>query len=52
MEALAELFGPAEMAQMMDAAKALITILTLCSVGIGIVLGLIIALYRSYGSSR
>ena|SRR5438105_12327642 len=39
-------FGPAEMAQMMDGAKGLITVAIVSSVGIGIVLGTIIGLYR------
>jgi hypothetical protein len=36
-------FGPAEMVQMMDAAKALIAVMLVSSVGIGIVLGAILA---------
>jgi S1-C subfamily serine protease len=40
-------FGPAEMAQTMDAAKALIAVAIVCSVGVGIVLGAIVALYHS-----
>jgi hypothetical protein len=38
-------FGPAEMAQMMDGAKALITVMIVSCVGIGIVLGVIAALF-------
>ena len=38
-------FDPAEMAQMMDGAKTLITVMLVSSVGIGIVLGAIVALY-------
>jgi len=38
-------FGPAEMAQMMDAAKAFIAVTMVYSVGIGIVLG---ALYHIF----
>jgi hypothetical protein len=41
-------FGPAEMAQTMDAAKALIAVAVVYSVGIGIVLGAIVALYRFF----
>jgi hypothetical protein len=41
-------FGPAEMAQMMDGAKALITVMLVSSVGIGLVLGVIVALYRIF----
>jgi hypothetical protein len=37
-------FGPAEMAQTMDAAKALIAVTMVYSVGIGVVLGAIVAL--------
>jgi hypothetical protein len=39
-------FGPAEMAQTMVAAKALITVILVSSVSIGIVLGLIVAFFR------
>ena len=39
-------FGPAEMAQTMDAAKALITVMLVSSVSIGIVLGAIVVLSR------
>jgi hypothetical protein len=38
-------FGPAEMAQMMDGARGLITIAMISSVGIGLVLGVISALF-------
>src|SRR5262245_6968255 len=38
-------FGPAEMAQLMDDAKALITVTMVSSVGIGLVLGGIAALF-------
>ena len=41
-------FGPAEMAQMMDGAKALLTVTMVYSVGIGIVLGAVVALYRIF----
>jgi hypothetical protein len=41
-------FGPAEMAQMMDGAKALLTVAMISSVGIGLALGMIVALYRFY----
>ena len=41
-------FGPAEMAQMMDKTKAFITITLLASVGIGVVLGLISALFVAF----
>ena len=41
-------FGPAEMAQTMDAAKALITVMLGSSVGMGIVLGAIVALYHFF----
>ena len=44
-------FGPAEMAQMMDGAKALLTVAMIFSVGIGIVLGVIVALYRSFSDT-
>ena len=36
-------FGPAEMAQMMDGAKALLTVAMISSVVIGLVLGVIVA---------
>ena len=39
-------FGPAEMAQTMDAVKALITVMLVSSVGIGIFLGAIVVLSR------
>jgi aspartyl protease family protein len=39
-------FGPAEMAQIMDSAKAWITVIMVSTAGIGIVFGLIVALYR------
>jgi hypothetical protein len=39
-------FGPAEMAEMMEGARALFIVATVSSVGIGIVLGAIIGLYR------
>ena len=39
-------FGPAEMAQTMAATKALITVTMFCSVGIGIVLAAVVALYH------
>ena len=45
-------FGPAEMAQMMDGAKTLITVMLVSSVGIGIVLGAIVALYRIFFRHR
>jgi tetratricopeptide (TPR) repeat protein len=45
-------FGPAEMAQMMDGAKALITVMLVSSVGIGIVLGAIVALFGGRGARR
>jgi len=41
-------FGPAEMAQMMDSAKALITVAIVAGVGIGIILGAIVAFYRIF----
>src|SRR6185437_3403313 len=41
-------FGPAEMAQMMDGAKALLVVAMFSSVGIGLALGLIVALYRIF----
>ena len=41
-------FGPAEMAQTMDAAKALIAVTVVYSVGIGIVFGAVVALYRIF----
>ena len=41
-------FGPAEMAQMMDGAKALITVTMISSVGIGLVLGVIVALFVAF----
>jgi ABC-type dipeptide/oligopeptide/nickel transport system permease component len=41
-------FGPAEMAQTMDAAKALIAVAVVYSVGIGIILGAIVALHRFF----
>ena len=44
-------FGPAEMAQTMDAAKALITVAFVFSVGIGIVLGAIVALCHRHGAA-
>jgi aspartyl protease family protein len=45
-------FGPAEMAQMMDSAKALITVAIVAGVGIGIVLGAIVAFYRIFFRHR
>jgi hypothetical protein len=45
-------FGPAEMAQMMDSAKAFFTVTIVFSVGIGIVLGAIVALSRTAYHSR
>jgi len=39
-------FGLAEMAQMMDGAKALITAMVVSGVGIGIILGVIVAIFR------
>jgi S1-C subfamily serine protease len=44
-------FGPAEMAQTMDAAKALITVAFVFSIGIGIVLGAIVALRHRHGAA-
>jgi tetratricopeptide (TPR) repeat protein len=41
-------FGPAEMAQTMDAAKALIAVTMVYSVAIGVVLGAIVALYTFF----
>jgi hypothetical protein len=41
-------FGPAEMAQMMDGAKALITVTMVSSVGIGLALGVIVALFVAF----
>jgi len=41
-------FGPAEMAQMMDAAKALLSVTMVSSVGIGLVLGVIVALFAAF----
>jgi len=41
-------FGPAEMAQMMDGAKALITVTMVSSVSIGLVLGVIVALFATF----
>ena len=38
-------FGPAEMAQMMDGAKALLTVTMVSSVGFGLLLGVIVALF-------
>jgi hypothetical protein len=43
-------FGPAEMAQMMDAAKAFIAVTMVYSVGIGIVLGALITSFS--GTTR
>jgi hypothetical protein len=40
-------FGPAEMAQMMDGAKALLTVTMVSSIGIGLVLGVIAALFAA-----
>jgi uncharacterized membrane protein len=45
-------FGPAEMAQMMEGAKALITVMTVSSVGIGLALGVIVALFAAFFRSR
>jgi len=39
-------FGPAEMAQMMDGAKALLTVTMVSSVGFGLLLGVFVALSR------
>jgi hypothetical protein len=39
-------FGPAEMAQMMDGARSLLTVTMVSSVGIGLVLGVIVARFR------
>src|SRR3954452_10809968 len=47
--------GPAEMAQMMDGAKALLTVAMISSVGIGLALGVIVALFAAFfrgGSDR
>src|SRR5215472_8286516 len=41
-------FGPAEMAQMMDAAKALVAAMMVSSVGIGLVLGVIVVLFVAF----
>jgi hypothetical protein len=41
-------FGPAEMAQMMDGAKALLTAAMIFSVVIGIVLGVIVAFFTAF----
>jgi hypothetical protein len=41
-------FGPAEMAQIMDGAKALITVTMVSSVGIGLALGVIVALFVAF----
>jgi hypothetical protein len=41
-------FGPPEMAQTMEAAKALITVSIISSVGIGLVLGVIVALFVAF----
>jgi clan AA aspartic protease (TIGR02281 family) len=41
-------FGPAEMAQTMEAAKALITVSMISFVGIGLVLGVIVALFVAF----
>src|SRR5215510_2658518 len=45
-------FGPAEMAQMMDGAKALITVTMVSSVGIGLVLSVIVALFVAFFRGR
>ena len=45
-------FGPGEMAQMMDSAKALITVTIVSGIGIGIVLGAIVAVYRIFSAPR
>jgi hypothetical protein len=45
-------FGPAEMAQMMAESQALIRVMFVSAVGIGIVLGLLIALYRIFFGHR
>ena len=39
-------FGPAEMAQMMDGAKALLTVAMISSISIGLVLGVIVAFWK------
>jgi hypothetical protein len=39
-------FGPAEMAQMMDGSKALITFTMVSSISIGLVLGVIVAFWK------
>ena len=41
-------FGPAEMAQMMDGAQALLTVTMVSSVGFGLVLGVIVALFAAF----
>jgi hypothetical protein len=41
-------FGPAEMAQMMDGAKALLTVTMVSSVGFGLLLGVIVALFAAF----
>jgi hypothetical protein len=41
-------FGPAEMAQMMDGAKALLTVTMISSIGIGLVLGVIVAFFTAF----
>jgi tetratricopeptide (TPR) repeat protein len=45
-------FGPEEMAQMMDAAKALITVLIVSSAVIGLVIGTIVTLYQIFFRHR
>jgi len=45
-------FGPAEMAQMMDGAKALITATIVSSIGIGLALGVIVALFTAFFRSK
>jgi hypothetical protein len=45
-------FGPAEMVQMMGGAKALITVTMVSSVGIGLVLGVIVALFVVFFRGR
>jgi hypothetical protein len=45
-------FGPAEMAQMMDSGKALITVAFVFAACIGIVLGTIVALYHRHRTNH
>ena len=45
-------FGPAEMAQMMDGAQALLTVTMVSSVGFGLLLGVIVCTFRCIFSKR